>query len=81
MAYPTVPVLSKTFTGNDADFNGNRKVAFKTGTGPEIVGEITMAAIIKIASWVGCSNGYCVSFLFELSFLLQPIGFKEVSEK
>ncbi|MDR1485455.1 MAG: hypothetical protein LBT09_11610 [Planctomycetaceae bacterium] len=30
---------------------------------------------------VGCSNGYCVSFLFELSFLLQPIGFKEVSEK
>jgi hypothetical protein len=30
---------------------------------------------------VGCSNGYCVSFLFELSFLLQPIGFKKVSEK
>jgi hypothetical protein len=35
----------------------------------------------KTSQRVGCSNGYCVSFLFELSFLLQHIGFKEVSEK
>ncbi|MDR1483423.1 MAG: AIPR family protein [Planctomycetaceae bacterium] len=40
-----------------------------------------MERFIQSPCSVGCSNGYCVSFLFELSFLLQPIGFKEVSEK
>jgi hypothetical protein len=50
MSYPTVPVLSKTLIGTDANFNGDRGVEFQTD--PEtIVGEISMVAIIQIASW------------------------------
>jgi hypothetical protein len=51
MNYTLSPVLSKTFSGSDADFNGDRGVAFQAAAGPTIVGAITMAAIIKIASW------------------------------
>jgi hypothetical protein len=51
MNYTLSPVLSKTFTGNDANFNGDRGVAFQAAAGPTTVDAITMGAIIKIASW------------------------------
>ncbi|MDR1477396.1 MAG: hypothetical protein LBJ00_00460, partial [Planctomycetaceae bacterium] len=51
MAYPTVPVLNKTFSGGDEIFNGNKGVAFKDENGPVIQGQIVMTAIIWVESW------------------------------
>ncbi|MDR2643559.1 MAG: hypothetical protein LBC74_12280 [Planctomycetaceae bacterium] len=43
--------MSKTFVGNDANFNGDRGVAFSNEVGHTINGEIVMVAIILINSW------------------------------